>query len=155
MGWSSQGYSGYNRKWEVEGYTTGLNPKIDSFDRQSVDLGEYSNSRVIYGPSGLTFFHGYVFSNDQRIVEAVLSKFNGFLVYKSKYGESAHQFDSSQLHFLHYHGLTVFIEQSTFLDFEWEALKNTLLGALKFDNAEPQIIDQVLNSALPDIYKSA
>jgi len=152
MGWSSQGYNRISGCWEVEGYTSGLNPEIEKFHKRKLDLKEYTNTRIIFGPSGEIFFRGYIFSNNPKTIKEVLSKFNGFLVYASKYGDKSHSFEYKNLTFYNFKEITLFLEQTIFYDFEWDEFKEHIKSTLDFDNISKATKDKILEMKIPKDY---
>jgi len=152
MGWSQQGYFGYNYGWKVEGYYTGLNPEIEKFHMRKIELNDYRNTRIFFGNTGQQFFRGYVFSNKKNIVRKVLNKFNGFLVYASKSGKYPHEFQVNNLTFFYFQEITFFIEGTIFQNFEWKELKSSLLYSLEYQGASEKIKSNLRNMNVPCDY---
>ena len=155
MGWSQQGYNGENHYWEVQGYTRGLNPEIENYHRRRLELDDYPNTRIIYGTTGEEYFRGYVFTDDENIVKEVLSKFEGFLVYSSKYGDSFHAFSLKNMTFYNFEEITLFLERRIFWDFEWDEFKNNLEWSLDADNVSEETKNRVLKMKIPIDYLEA
>lgn len=145
MGWSVQGYDSKIEKWTV--YGNGHNEKIEKFNLAPYEF-EISVIRVLYGTSN-QFFHGYISSSSEFEARDKLSIFNKNLVYETKYGDEAYEFNSQNLKFIKTENLCFFTEQIIFYDFEWTNLINELDYALCIDIKDDYIRNEIRSLNIP------
>lgn len=141
MGWKIQGYyknfsneeSSWN--WQVDGNCDQPNQVIEKFHLHKIDLGEWENKiKIMYGTSSLPFFRGFIISDHLDLAKSQLSKFEGFKVYKQKYGSQAATFLVHQLNFLPIENLFIFYQKRNWTKENWMDLIDDLSWILPKEN---------------------
>ncbi len=123
MGWFAQGFlrkydylvspKNYLKSSWVTGNNTAENPEINKFDDYEINFDDSNwEIEILYGPSQLEFFRGYLTSKNNlpKDIKSILKKFKNLPVYKSKHGLEKKIFKPEKLILIEYPQIILFYE---------------------------------------------